>query len=131
MWVPPAFDYFWVLLTFVGMVSLLCAIYDFVQPKRFDLFVVVPVFDYFAFFPKSNIWLFAQNFNVGSGLFRYVGLFLFMSLCNQKGSIFLMVTVAVDCLFDLSEGYYCVPLSCIVSHICIFLCPSFLSGVYL
>ncbi|KAG4915328.1 hypothetical protein JHK87_052885 [Glycine soja] len=37
------------LLTFVDMFSLLCAIYAFVQPKRFDLLVVVPVFDYFAF----------------------------------------------------------------------------------
>ena len=76
------------------MFSLLCAIYDFVQPKRLDIFVVVPVVDYFPWF--VFIYAFVQPKRCND----YVG----------------------DCW---------VWLCCIVSNICIFLCASFLSGVYL
>ena len=44
--------------------------------------------------PVPTFCYFFQNFNVWGRLFRYVGLLLFMSLCNQKGSIFLRVIVA-------------------------------------
>ena len=76
------------------MFSLLCAIYDFVQPKRFDIFVVVLVFDYFPWFVFIYAFVQPKRFDV------FVG----------------------DCW---------VWLCCIVSNTCIFLCVSFLSGVYL
>ncbi|KAL2564689.1 hypothetical protein AAZV13_19G062100 [Glycine max] len=52
---------FRVVLTFANMSSLLCAIYDFVQPKRFDLFVVVSYVR--LFFIVSHIFLFVSTFS--------------------------------------------------------------------